>query len=123
MTVNIIVDTRGFLRVSLHGVCNATDRIEVLKQVVHACNANGIWKIVVDYRDAEIRACTFDHYQFGKSFNSMGFSERPQISVITDQQKESSELLKFSCTVAWNRGTMIETFNTEREAMDALSIV
>lgn len=123
MTVNITVDSRGFLRVTLQGVYDATDRLEVLKQVVHACNTNGIWNIVIDYTDAEITASTLDHYKFGESFNTIGFSERPKISVITDPQKNSTELLKFSCIVAWNRGTIIETFNTEREALDALSIV
>ncbi|MEW8505795.1 MAG: hypothetical protein AB2598_03770 [Candidatus Thiodiazotropha sp.] len=122
MNTKIVADSRRFLSVALHGVYSATDRIEVLKQVAHACNANGIWKIVVDHRDAEIMACTVDHYEFGKLLKKIGFSERPRISVIINEQKKSNELVKFSCLVALNRGAMIETFNTEKEALGALGI-
>ncbi|MCU7933210.1 MAG: hypothetical protein KZQ90_20645 [Candidatus Thiodiazotropha sp. (ex Codakia rugifera)] len=122
MTPDIVVDSHQFVRVTLHGALNATDRIEVRKEIAHVCNANSIYKILVDHRDVVIIAWMLDHYEFGKSFNKAGFFENPRISVIINKQIESSELLKFSCLVAYNRGTMVETFNTEKEALDALGI-
>ena len=100
------------------GPITLEDRIRNLDRMVDFCEANDVFKLVIDGRDQESLTGTLENYDFGaqvpKAFR------RLRVAVVHRQDDDS---LHFIETVAFNRGAGTHAFTDFDEALHWLETV
>ena len=110
----IVSDIRsGVVKVSLDGRLEAQEHGQINAQVVALCRREGIARILVDVRRAEIEMSMNDLYRLAASFRNVGAPAARHTNGRPDQAASHPRL---EVTIAHHRGALISEFDLPVDA-------
>ena len=116
MKCEIIAIEGSILKVKITGRFSKDDGKDILTKIAECCAKEGKKKVLVHVTLDEVLPSTYDRYDMG-IFVSNLFKTDIIMAVVV----KSSQVSRFSETVAHNRGTKIFITENEKEALDWLN--
>lgn len=120
MTYKVFIDKdNALVNVSISGKATNANHLAARDEVLRMCKEGGCLKLLVDLSDLDTEGIsTTNCFEFGESFARV--MPRIMVASILPKDTKSRQDVRFTSTVASNRGLIAREFDTDEEAKDWL---
>jgi hypothetical protein len=115
-----IVPVREFLRTDIEGHIDLQSSREVLRAIVVASAASGLYRVLIDARGAPYSVSIADVYELADDLDTLGVTARHRIATL-HQTPDGLERARYLSVLARSRGHAIRAFSDFEAAVDWLS--
>ncbi|UCE64418.1 MAG: hypothetical protein JSU59_04555 [Nitrospirota bacterium] len=119
MAFEIHIHEENIVFIRLHGQSDLEENEQARGEVMQLCHDTGIRSVLADCQELEVPSSitTVDLYNFGKTWDKNLVS---RLAIVLPNNERNRGHIRFSETVAYNRGLNTRTFDKLKEALSWL---